>query len=306
MPALSPLEPYSVVETLPGPGVSLRTLAWTSRHAAASGQRDLMTASPVIVLLHGLGDTADVWRSMMASWSAPALVLAFDLPGHGRSPPLAPEAYCVSQLADHVARALAEYGINHPVLIGHSLGARICVELAMRPATRALGTVLVDMGVGSSDSVGTAIADHIDAIAAGSASIRGLIDVFRERLPLADIEALEAVVPDMATATAECWRVPLDLAIKRLLEAPADPNEIWRVLSRLSGPVGIVRGVYSAVLAGRTAERMAAVIPWQPVASHVIEMAGHAIPLEQPERLAHTTATCLTAWGIGRPDIGAG
>jgi pimeloyl-ACP methyl ester carboxylesterase len=82
----------------------------------------------LLVLLHGLGATGDVWggwRSLLARrW--PGRWLAPDLPGHGGSPPLA--AYTFDGLAAAVA------GIVPPssrvVVLGHSLGGVVGLAMA--------------------------------------------------------------------------------------------------------------------------------------------------------------------------------
>jgi pimeloyl-ACP methyl ester carboxylesterase len=81
---------------------------------------------PVLLLLHGLGATADVWagwRPMLADrW--PGRWLAPDLPGHGGSTPL-PE-YTFDGLAAAV-HPLVEPGT---VVLGHSLGGVVALALA--------------------------------------------------------------------------------------------------------------------------------------------------------------------------------
>jgi pimeloyl-ACP methyl ester carboxylesterase len=90
-------------------------------HEGGSGE-------PLLVLLHGLGATGDVWegwRPLLARrW--PGRWLAPDLPGHGGSPPLA--AYTFDGFATAVA------GIIQPgartVVLGHSLGGVVGLALA--------------------------------------------------------------------------------------------------------------------------------------------------------------------------------
>jgi pimeloyl-ACP methyl ester carboxylesterase len=87
---------------------------------------------PVLLLLHGLGATADVfggWRPWLqrrwpGSWLAP------DLPGHGGSPPL-PE-YTVEGLAAAVAAGVRAALAADPsiVVLGHSLGGAVGLALA--------------------------------------------------------------------------------------------------------------------------------------------------------------------------------
>jgi len=90
-------------------------------HEGGSGE-------PLLVLLHGLGATGDVWsgwRPLLAQrW--PGRWIAPDLPGHGGSPPLA--GYTFDGLAGAVA------GVVRPsaraVVVGHSLGGVVGLALA--------------------------------------------------------------------------------------------------------------------------------------------------------------------------------
>ncbi|HVW34698.1 MAG TPA: alpha/beta hydrolase [Acidimicrobiia bacterium] len=87
--------------------------------------------APVLVLLHGLGATAEVWDGLTAllpgAWPGPWI--APDLPGHGRSEPL--PAYSFGGLAAEVARALRpEVAPGAPVaVLGHSLGGVVALTL---------------------------------------------------------------------------------------------------------------------------------------------------------------------------------
>jgi pimeloyl-ACP methyl ester carboxylesterase len=86
------------------------------------------SGEPLLVLLHGLGATGDVWggwwpllaRRWPGRWIAP------DLPGHGGSPPLAGYTF------DGFAAAVA--GTIQPsapiVVLGHSLGGVVALALA--------------------------------------------------------------------------------------------------------------------------------------------------------------------------------
>ncbi len=84
----------------------------------------------MLLLLHGLGATSDVWngwRPVLARrW--PGRWLAPDLPGHGGSPPLA--AYSFDGLAAAVADIVPP---GSPVVVlGHSLGGVVGLALAGR------------------------------------------------------------------------------------------------------------------------------------------------------------------------------
>ena len=90
-------------------------------HQGGSGE-------PVLLLLHGLGATGDVWqewRPLLARrW--PGRWLAPDLPGHGGSPPLS--GYTFESLAAAVAGTVGTSA--RTVVLGHSLGGVVGLALA--------------------------------------------------------------------------------------------------------------------------------------------------------------------------------
>jgi len=81
-----------------------------------------------LVLLHGLGATADVWRGwhplLDRRW--PGRWLAPDLPGHGGSPPLS--TYTFAGFAAAIAEILE--ADSPTVVLGHSLGGVIGLTMA--------------------------------------------------------------------------------------------------------------------------------------------------------------------------------
>jgi pimeloyl-ACP methyl ester carboxylesterase len=72
-------------------------------------------------------------------------VTAYDLRGVGQSG-RPPSGYSIPELADDVAKLCAEVGIAKPVVVGHSLGGMIAVDLAARYPSLPGALVLVDPG----------------------------------------------------------------------------------------------------------------------------------------------------------------
>jgi pimeloyl-ACP methyl ester carboxylesterase len=92
---------------------------------------------PVLLLLHGLGATGEVWDSLLERhWKGE--VIAPDLPGHGRSPRL--DTYTFESMAASVAAVLPEG--RDVVVLGHSLGGVLALTLATT------GRVAAACGVG--------------------------------------------------------------------------------------------------------------------------------------------------------------
>lgn len=87
----------------------------------------------VLLLLHGLAGTADVWRPLLAAWRDAGTLpewVAVDLPGHGRSPDS--DRYTFGDMAGAVAEALAAAHLDRRdvVVLGHSLGGAVGLVLA--------------------------------------------------------------------------------------------------------------------------------------------------------------------------------
>lgn len=114
---------------------------------------DLDADGPLLVLTHGVGGHADLWRPFLAeltrsrqdSGHSPLPTVAVDLLGHGRSPrapggdhSIAVQAAAVGAVVDHVVAG--HFGANHPVVhLGHSMGGMVgLVDAAQRPAVRAV------------------------------------------------------------------------------------------------------------------------------------------------------------------------
>ncbi|MDG4790642.1 alpha/beta hydrolase [Micromonospora sp. WMMD1102] len=94
---------------------------------------------PVLLLLHGMGATGDVWRGwaglLAEHW--PGRWLAPDLPGHGGSAPL--DRYSFDSFAANLAGLFAPG--DRVVVLGHSLGGAVGLALAGQASAKPAGQV---------------------------------------------------------------------------------------------------------------------------------------------------------------------
>ncbi len=107
----------------------------TERHAvyASYATRELFVAGggPAIVLLHGFGDSADTWRSVMHRMEAAGRsAIAVDLPGFGDADDFLP-GQKLRQLEAFVDDVVRRHGAAQPVvLVGNSLGGLLTMRAA--------------------------------------------------------------------------------------------------------------------------------------------------------------------------------
>jgi pimeloyl-ACP methyl ester carboxylesterase len=109
---------------------------------AYTGGRPFDAARPVVAFVHGAQHDHSVWILQSRALAHRVLsVLALDLPGHGRSG--GPPATSVEAIAEHIALALTPLGTPRFVLVGHSMGSLVALELAALLGTRCAGVALV-------------------------------------------------------------------------------------------------------------------------------------------------------------------
>ncbi len=99
--------------------------------------------APSLVFVHGLACHRGFWAAQVAHFAHTHRVLAVDLRGHGGSDAPA-QRYTMQGLADDLAWTCAQLRIERPVVVGHSLGGLVALELAAAHREQVRAAVLVD------------------------------------------------------------------------------------------------------------------------------------------------------------------
>ena len=98
-----------------------------------------------VVLLHGLASTCRIWDFVAPILAQDFAVIAVDERGHGDSGK-PDHGYAFASVSGDVAALLRGRGIDRPVLVGHSWGADVALELAVAEPGLLQGIVFVDGG----------------------------------------------------------------------------------------------------------------------------------------------------------------
>ena len=106
------------------------------------------TSGPRIAFLHGLFGQGRNWNQIAKALAGPdatdARCLLVDLPDHGRSP--RSDVFSLEGYADAVAQTLRTAGGDDPwVVVGHSLGGKTAMVLALRHPSLVERLVVVDI-----------------------------------------------------------------------------------------------------------------------------------------------------------------
>lgn len=82
-----------------------------------------------IILIHGLGNSAEIWAALLPFLSREFLVYAPDMPGFGQTV-LAPEGVTVRTHVHYLEQFLNALGYPQVILVGNSLGGWIATQFA--------------------------------------------------------------------------------------------------------------------------------------------------------------------------------
>ena len=120
-----------------------------------------------VLCVPGLGDTAWVWRKIIPTLASMHRVIIMEPRGHGRSSS-PPGKYTLAEMAGDIGDLAARLGLNRPVLIGHGLGARAALLLAIERPRLPGALVLISTGAApAAKSVRRGVAERIHLAEAG-------------------------------------------------------------------------------------------------------------------------------------------
>jgi esterase len=100
------------------------------------------TGQPLIIL-HGLLGTLDNWHTISKTFSTTFRVLAVDLRNHGRSPHSDTMTY--EAMAGDVLELMDSQHLDSAHILGHSMGGKVGMALALAYPTRVSKLVVVDI-----------------------------------------------------------------------------------------------------------------------------------------------------------------
>ena len=85
---------------------------------------------PAIILIHGLGLRSESWVEQIKILKKNYTIYSLDLPGHGQSKLFSQNKLTLKGFCLEITKFIKLLDIYKPVMIGHSLGALITIEIA--------------------------------------------------------------------------------------------------------------------------------------------------------------------------------
>ncbi|MER8752975.1 alpha/beta fold hydrolase [Mesorhizobium sp. M1050] len=201
-----------------------------------------------VLLIHGVGMNATIWHDQITSMKDHHDLIAIDMLGHGSSP-LPPENATLSDFADQALRLLDHLRLASVSIVGHSMGALIALEIALRAPSRVRSIVCLNAVFRRPGALAQAVRERAAALSSqgdASAIAATLARWFGDPLPesLASAAAtaraaLEGVNPEgyartyrlFAHADAEHADTLAGLAVPALFMTGSDDSNSTPVMS---------------------------------------------------------------------------
>jgi pimeloyl-ACP methyl ester carboxylesterase len=249
-------------------------------------------AGPPVVLIHGLsGQMGNFTHSLVDRLCGDFRVVAFDRPGSGYStrPPKAPAG--LPAQADALVKAFWALKLDHPVIVGHSLGGAVALAIALDHPECASALALV-----APLTHPVATPPHVfRGLAIRSPLLRGLVawtlatpaSLLARNVALRKVFAPETPPADFATAGGGLLAVrPRNVyaSSTEMVAVNDDLEDMTRRYPSLRTPIGILYGRGDHILDYRTqGEAMKQRVP--SVDIEVVD-GGHMLPVTQPDLVA--------------------
>lgn len=258
--------------------------AW---HVQECGQGD-----PVL-LLHGTGAATHSWRRLAPALSSNARVLMVDLPGHGYTETLEGETLSLESMSAAVGGLLNDLAFVPRVIVGHSAGAAIALQLELDGHGRPTTTIGLNAAL---QPYGGPFQPFLALLSGSVAASPWLVDriVSRasDRRSIARLLESTGSVIDGEGASHYQRLMMRHEHVRGVLSMMA----AWRLgsllenLDRLGSELVMITARGDKAVRPRDAER---VRRWRPDARIVSVDGGHLVHEEQPDEIAELIQTII-------------
>lgn len=229
--------------------------------------------SPPAVFIHGAGGTHQHWLYQVRDLPHSS-TFALDLPGHGRSEGEGRDT--ITGYGDWLVAFLDAAGLEKAVLVGHSMGGAIALDVALRYPARVAGLGLI--ATGARLRVAPAILDGIRQHP--EAAVRLICDT--------------AFGPEASPEMARLGRRQMAAIPPDVLHGDFVACDAFDLLGRLSGiaaPALVLCGAQDFLTPIKYSIYLRDQIPHATL--HLVEGAGHMVMVEQPQSVSQALGTFL-------------
>ncbi|MCV7258759.1 alpha/beta fold hydrolase [Mycobacterium shimoidei] len=246
---------------------------------------------PRIVFLHGGGQNAHTWDTVIVGLGQPAL--AVDLPGHGHSAWRDDGDYSPQLNADSLAPVLRELAPQADLVVGMSLGGLTAIRLAAIVPELVRELVLIDVTPSALQRHAEMTKEQLGTVALMHGerefpSFQAMLDLTTAAAPHRDVKALRrGVFHNSRQLDNGRWTWRYD-TIRNF----PDFASLWDDVDAVTAPVTLIRGGASGFVTDEdVAELSRRARHFR--GAHVVENSGHSVQSDQPRALIELVSGVL-------------
>jgi esterase len=248
---------------------------------------------PRVVFLHGGGQNAHTWDTVILGLGEPAL--AVDLPGHGRSAWRDDGDYSPRLNAATLAPVLQNLAADAALVVGMSLGGLTAIRLSALAPDLVRKLVLVDVTPSALQRHAELTTDQRGTVALLQGermfpSFAAMLELTTAAAPHRDRKSLRrGVFHNSRRLDDGNWTWRYDL-----IRTMPDFGGLWDDVAALNAPVTLVRGADSGFVTDDDADELARGAP-QFRGARVVEGSGHSVQSDQPAVLVDIVQEVLAS-----------
>lgn len=243
---------------------------------------------PVLIMLHGLYGSGSNWRSVAKPFADNYRIILPDLRNHGRSPHHPDMDY--RSIARDVIALLERHAIGSAAVVGHSMGGKVAMALALMAPERVSHLMVLDIApvIYAHKSEQSSVIEALQALDLSRIQSRDDAD-----------EALADAIPKplvrqflltnlQRSGDDWTWRIPLAQlsdALPSLLDWPSELTGSWL------GPAYFVYGGASDYVQASSRPAIDARFPG--ARYHCLEGVGHWVHAQAPAAFIEQLKDCL-------------
>jgi len=233
--------------------------------------------SPTIVLLHGLFGSATNWGTIARNLGKDYQVVVPDLRNHGQSPQDRDCSYAA--MAGDVLGLLDSRGTDSAILVGHSMGGKVAMHLALNHPQRVAGLAVVDMAPVNYSHDFQDVVDAFRAVDLGGVQKRA--DADAQMAPHVTLAGVRAFLLQNLVKRPDgwAWRVNLDALAAAQDEITGFPDQ--PVDARYRQPAAFIHGELSDYVQPAYEPEIRRLFPFASLCE--VAAAGHWVYAEKPQ-----------------------
>ncbi|TDK84861.1 alpha/beta hydrolase [Mycobacterium paragordonae] len=248
-------------------------------------------SDPRVVFLHGGGQNAHTWDTVIVGLGESAL--AVDLPGHGHSSWREDGDYSPHHNADALAPALRDLAPNAELVVGMSLGGLTGIRLGALAPELIRELVLIDVTPSAlqrhsemtKEQQGTVALMHGER---EFPSFQAMLDLTIAAAPHREVKALRrGVFHNSRQLDNGNWTWRYDA-----IRVFPDFSTLWDDVDALAAPVTLIRGGSSGFVNDDDVAELSRRAT-QFKGAHVVDNSGHSVQSDQPRALIDLVRTVI-------------